>query len=137
MPDLPRNKAARPAVPSRIRGISLLLSLAAGYFLWLRLGGPFLPCPFRLVTGWLLPGGGLLCPGCGVTHMTLALARGDLSSAWTANPFLLSTLPFLGLQIFLDRRAKARRQPLPAWDRPLLLLYLSALLLFGIARNLA
>ena len=48
--------------------------------------GRGLYCPFWKFTG-------LLCPGCGVTRMCLALLRLDLAGAWRANPALLLALP--------------------------------------------
>ena len=69
-------------------GCALLLAAGLGYALWVRLTGLAIPCPFRAVTG-------LLCPGCGVTRLCLALLRGDFPAAWSANPVLLLLLPVL------------------------------------------
>ena len=69
-------------------GAGLLLAAGLAYALWVRATGLALPCPFRAVTG-------LLCPGCGVTRLCLALLRGDWAGAWRANPALLPMLPIL------------------------------------------
>jgi len=70
-------------------GSILLLGLA--YLVFCLLTGLRLPCPIYTVTG-------LLCPGCGITRMMLALARLDFSSAFAANPLLFVTGPvILGL----------------------------------------
>ncbi|MCI7157868.1 DUF2752 domain-containing protein [Pseudoflavonifractor sp. P01025] len=50
--------------------------------------GRALYCPFWKLTG-------LLCPGCGVTRMCLALLRLDVAAAWRANAALLLALPVL------------------------------------------
>ena len=42
-------------------------------------------CPFRLVTGHP-------CPGCGLTHAALCLARGDIVGSLRAHALLLPTL---------------------------------------------
>ena len=41
-----------------------------------------LPCPFRVVTGWL-------CPFCGGTHLVASLLHGDIAGAWAANPLVM------------------------------------------------
>ncbi len=50
-----------------------------------------IPCPFRAVTGWL-------CPFCGGTHLAAALLRGDVVSAWGANPLLLIVALMVGVR---------------------------------------
>ena len=40
---------------------------------------------------------GLPCPTCGGTHSTLALVRGDLASAWVANPLVAAAALLLAL----------------------------------------
>ena len=78
---------------------AVFLLCAAGV-LFLRLYGEveqciaFLPvcCPFHLITG-------IPCPGCGMTRAFLALAKGDLITAFHYNPFslLLATIIFLSV----------------------------------------
>ena len=69
-------------------GLALVLAAGLGYAGWVHLTHLALPCPFHAVTG-------LLCPGCGVTRMCLALLRLDLSAAWSANPGMLVLSPLL------------------------------------------
>lgn len=45
-------------------------------------------CVWRAVTG-------IPCPGCGMMHAFLALARGDVRAAWALNPASLIALPVL------------------------------------------
>ena len=52
----------------------------------IRSTGFWLPCIFRTVTG-------LKCPGCGISHMCIALLAMDFTSAWLANPVLLTVSP--------------------------------------------
>ncbi|MGP1589435.1 MAG: DUF2752 domain-containing protein [Oribacterium sp.] len=107
----------------------LLLLLGLLYLVWLRLTGLAVPCAFHSVTG-------LRCPGCGITRMLLALSRFHFREAFQANPFLLATSPLLLFLILFNGRQRRRREPLPRWSRRLLWGYLTALLLFGIVRNL-
>ena len=75
-------------------GLGVLLALGFGYVWVIRLLGRGLYCPFYMATG-------LLCPGCGVSRMCLALLRGDWAGAWRANPFLVILLPILAVLLGL------------------------------------
>ena len=72
----------------KIRFLLLVCLLGIACLIWLRMGGPSVPCVFHKLTG-------LECPGCGVTRMILALSRLDLQAAMKANAFLTVTLPYL------------------------------------------
>jgi hypothetical protein len=56
--------------------------LAAGYFL------DASTCLWQLLTG-------RSCPGCGMIHACLALARGDLRAAWALNRASVVVVPIL------------------------------------------
>lgn len=112
-------------------GGSLLLAAGLAYALWVRATGLALPCPIRAATG-------LLCPGCGVTRLCLALLRGDWGAAWTANPVLLILLPVLGLlavRIIL-RYIQEGRVPGPRWENALCWVLIALLAAWGVVRNL-
>lgn len=120
----------------RQRLLRLLLTLAAlaaaglGYALvFRRFGG--IPCLFRKVTG-------LLCPGCGVSHMCVSLLEGDLASAWRYNPALLCISPmFAALCADIAVRYVREGDMRPhKWANVLLWIMIVVLLLFGLARNL-
>lgn len=51
---------------------------------------PYLPCPFKTLTGYP-------CPTCGATRLSRHLLRFDISSAFLSNPMLF----FLGLVFLL------------------------------------
>lgn len=70
-----------------LRG-AVLAGAGAAYVCLIAVLGRGLYCPFWQLTG-------LLCPGCGVTRMCLALLRLDFSGAWRANAALLLALPVL------------------------------------------
>jgi hypothetical protein len=79
---------------------------------------------------------GLDCPGCGGLRAAHALLHGDIAAAWHFNAFLILSLVLLvgrGIYIAGQRLRKAPVAPIRLlW----LWLYLAALAVFGIVRNL-
>lgn len=112
-----------------IRYLLIILGIGFGYYLWLNFTHLGIPCPFRMITGWL-------CPGCGITHMLIALIHLDFHTAYLENPILLLTLPFLIGEIIYQRYLQLTKQVNPQWNQVLLWLYVIALIIFGILRNL-
>lgn len=112
-------------------GCAALLAAGLGYALWVRLTGLAIPCPFRALTG-------LLCPGCGVTRLCLALLRGDWAAAWQANPVLLLLLPVL-LALLIRaalRYVREGRAAGPQWESALIWGMVGLLVAWGVVRNL-
>lgn len=64
----------------------IVLGIGIGYMLFVQFTGWGIPCLFHLVTG-------KLCPGCGISRMFMALARGDILMAARYNIFVLCLLP--------------------------------------------
>ncbi|CAI3361527.1 Protein of uncharacterised function (DUF2752) [Enterococcus cecorum] len=116
-------------IQKEIRYLLIILGVGFGYYLWLNFTHLGIPCPFRTITGWL-------CPGCGITHMLIALIQLDFHTAYLENPFLLLTLPFLIGEIIYQRYLQLTKQVNPQWNQVLLWLYVIALIIFGILRNL-
>lgn len=112
-------------------GGAALLAAGLAYALWVRFTGLALPCPIRAVTG-------LLCPGCGVTRMCLALLRGDWGAAWEANPVLLILLPVLGLLAvrMTLRYVREGRLAGSRWENALCWALVALLIAWGVVRNL-
>lgn len=112
-------------------GVGFLLALGLGYAAAVHVLGRGLYCPFYMATG-------LLCPGCGVSRMCLALLRGDWVAAWRANPGLFLLLPvlaaLLGLRAF--RYVKTGRTGAPAWESRTWSALAVFLMVYGVARNL-
>lgn len=114
-----------------LRGFSLLLLAGLGYAVFCSRTGLMLPCPFHLVTG-------LLCPGCGVTRMCLALLHLDVAAAWRFNPGLLLLSPLLAGLLFsmalryvrTGERRPTRAQSTVAWGMAVYLLF------YSVVRNL-
>lgn len=113
-----------------LRG-AMLAGMGAAYVAVISLIGRGLYCPFWKLTG-------LMCPGCGVTRMCLALLRLDLAGAWRANAALLLALPALILlavrlmcvYVRTGRRRPSRGEERFAWG---LVIYFLA---WGVLRNL-
>ena len=79
-------EAKRARARGLLRELAKIAALGGAYFIWLTLTGIGIPCPIRLVTGYL-------CPGCGITHCFLALARLDFRAAFEANALVFCLLP--------------------------------------------
>lgn len=110
---------------------AVLVGAGAAYTGLIVVLGRGLYCPFWRLTG-------LLCPGCGVTRMCLALLRLDLAGAWRANAALLLALPVLILlavrlmwvYVRTGRRMPSRGEERLIWG---LVVYFLA---WGVLRNL-
>jgi hypothetical protein len=110
-PGVPARLRRPLSVPERIGGFGLLAASAAA--VWPAVTsrtGAGLPCPLRTLTG-------VPCPACGLTTAAVALVRGDLHAAWTANPaiFLLAALTAAVIPL-VALRATARIRPPRPWS---------------------
>lgn len=103
----------------------------AGYYEIVKYTGTGIPCLFWYIFH-------LQCPGCGVTHMLLAVLHGDLKEAFLSHPIIFCFSPFLGW-ILLKSIGNYLRCTTPVWEkweRSGMALFLAALLLFGMLRNI-
>lgn len=108
------------------------VGLGAAQLLW----GVGLPCPFRALTGWR-------CPLCGGTHMAAALLRGDVLTAWSANPVALVACVLLGVRALgwlveavRDPGAPSRRWLPVSWTRHWFLAVVVVGVSYTLLRNL-
>jgi uncharacterized membrane protein len=92
--------------------------------------GFFPACPWRLLTGFL-------CPGCGVLRGTHALLHGDVAAAWALNPLWVIVAPLLAVS-FAWSGLRAWGVPLPAVKVPAAAMWgmLLVVVAFGVLRNL-
>ena len=92
--------------------------------------GSFFPsCLFHDMTGWY-------CPGCGITRALHALVHFDFMRAFAMNALLVASLPLLAL---MSVQGITRRGLLPAPVARVAFngrVWIGALLVFGVARNL-
>ncbi len=89
-----------------------------------RAGSLFLPCPFKLLTGWN-------CPACGGLRMTHDLLHANLSAAVVDNVFLLVGLPAL-LAWYLWRLKTGR----PTMPRTAVAVIVIATIAWTVIRNM-
>lgn len=93
--------------------------------------GVSVPCPFHLATG-------LLCPGCGVTRMCLALLDFDFARAAAANRFLFYSSPAFAYIIVRQMAAWIRtgKSCTSPPFKAAVIAHCAAALIWGILRNL-
>ena len=110
--------------------VGAALGIGFGYMLFAQLAGWGIPCVFHMITG-------LQCPGCGISRMFMALARGDILMAARYNLLVLCLLPFGALLACLKARQYVRTGQTPM-GKAELVFYIVAFLLcviFFIVRN--
>lgn len=108
-----------------------LLAAGCAYLIIILKTGRGIPCVFNMLTG-------LKCPGCGITHMIVSLARLDFPAAWHSNPVVLILLPLI-LIVGVLRIIKWVRTGDSKASRPDFVIEcaaLAALLIFGVVRNI-
>lgn len=118
----------REILKKELKLLGGLLILGFLYYLWLSVTNIGIPCIFRLITGWQ-------CPGCGITHLCVELLHLNFKSAYQANQFLFLTGPLLLAEWIYVFYLKVTERDLPKINQRLVLIYLIALLIFGIGRN--
>ncbi|NBK93455.1 DUF2752 domain-containing protein [bacterium 1XD21-13] len=115
----------------RLGKVGLAALLFAGYYEFVRHTGAGIPCLFRCVFR-------LRCPGCGITHMLMAMGRGDFRGAFHSHPVIFCFGPFLGWILIkcLGNYLCSRKTIWKKWESSGMLVFLIALILFGILRNI-
>ena len=101
------------------------------YGIFVSYTGLAIPCLFRKVTG-------LLCPGCGVTGMCVALLHLDRRGAFSCHPVLFVLLLPL-TAVFICGAAgyvQNGRFRFARWQNLILYVSVAALVIFGVVRNL-
>lgn len=103
--------------------------IGAAYYLIVTLTSFRIPCVFHLLTG-------LKCPGCGVSTMLVEASHLNFAGAFAANPFLFVTFPFFIFEIVFSIILACKGKPMPKVNEILLWIYIGALIVFGILRNI-
>ncbi len=91
----------------------------------------YIPCIFRLITGFY-------CPGCGVTGMCIALLNLDIKGAFTQNPAIIIALPFLLylFSVLIYNYIKFGKNNLKKFQNIIAYVLIAYFVLFGILRNI-
>jgi len=117
---------------SAVLAIWSLIIAGAAYLFFFEPGksGFFPGCPFRFLTGFT-------CPGCGTTRALHQILHGHIYTAFTLNPLLLLSLPFLLIallrySVIVMRGGIPRGNALPA---PYIYAIFFVILSFWIFRN--
>ena len=112
-----------------LKNILILAAVVAAYMLLRQLTGFYIPCFFHSITGFQ-------CPGCGSTRMLAALMRLDFAAAYSYNPFLFVSLPFLAFECIYEFCFTHDNKTFARINNVILGLYCAAALVFGVMRNL-
>lgn len=117
---------------SSVLAIWSLIIAGAAYLFFFEPGksGFFPGCPFRFLTGFT-------CPGCGTTRALHQILHGHIYTAFTLNPLLLLSIPFLLIallrySVIVMRGGIPRGNALPA---PYIYAIFFVILSFWIFRN--
>lgn len=102
-----------------------LIFLANGHWL--------VSCPFHQLTGWE-------CPFCGGQRMLQAILCADWQAAFDYNPFLMCSLPLVGIWLIRYFLPKASVWKIPFFSKlcsdRAFFIYLLVALFWGILRNI-
>ena len=83
--------AIKPTPAKALQAVAVFTGVGVGLCAVYATTGWGIPCPLRMVTGWL-------CPLCGGTHLGAHLLRADLLSAWNDNAALFISLFLFGVR---------------------------------------
>lgn len=120
------------------KNLSISLAVIAGlvvYYLIILFTGYGIPCPFRKLTH-------LYCPGCGVSHMLMAMMKLNINQAISANAFMFFSFPVL---IYLAVKAwllwvleepYSNRFIMKRTDKILMYTYIAGIIAFNVYRNI-
>lgn len=114
-----------------IKIFGIIIGIGLIYAAFYKVTGIGIPCMFRLMTG-------LQCPGCGVTHMCMALLALDFETAWQSNPAIFSMLvPGAVMAVYtIGFYIKNGKWPKQWWYNAIVGIMIVILLVFGVWRNL-
>lgn len=110
---------------------TLIGILGMAYYLFGKYTGLYIPCVFRLVTGFY-------CPGCGSTRLAAALIEGRFMTAFRSNEALFLILPFLTIIFikYLIRYIKGIQRSTTRTEKIVTGIMLAGVIAFGIMRNI-
>jgi len=109
----------------------LLIVLLIGYFFINKYTGFYIPCIFRLITGYK-------CPGCGITTCLFDLLQLKIDKAFHDNQLVFIYLPFIAVYFLYltylyiyDKEDKILKK-IPNW---IIYIVLGITIIYGVIRN--
>lgn len=108
----------------------ILFGVGLLYSLFVKCSGVGIPCMIFTFTGFK-------CPGCGITHMCLALLQMDFKTALQSHPVLFAELPFLLLVMCrsMIRYIRFGQRQLTKFESMVIYICIAVLVFFSIIRN--
>lgn len=109
----------------------LILAVGVCYGRFVQRTGLAIPCFFHLITG-------LLCPGCGVTRMCVALLHLDFKTAFYSNQALFLLMPVLGIVflVYIADYVKNGRWNMNRVQSGIIYVCTVIMVVFGVLRNI-
>lgn len=108
-----------------------ILAIGFVYYILSSITGLYIPCAFRMITGYK-------CPGCGITHLAVAMLHGNFHEAFTANQLIFIMLPvaiiYGGYRAYKYIKCGSRGFSGP--ETVMLFITLVVTIAFGIYRNI-
>ncbi len=110
--------------------VLIILAVGIAYGAFVKVTGKGVPCLFYMLTGFQ-------CPGCGITHMCIALLGLDFAAAFESHPMLLVQSPFLLLILLRNtiQYVKIGRWQLSRLESGVIYICIALLVVFSIVRN--
>ena len=108
-----------------------VLLVGFAYLIFVSLTGLYIPCPIRLVTGYL-------CPGCGISHYAVHMAHFEFKEAFMSNRLVFCLVP-LAIPYGIWKGylyVKDGDSDISTWEKIVLPVILIITIMFGIVRNL-
>ena len=124
------NQAFKYRLKKTVVKYSIIFGIAFSYLIFVLCTGVRIPCLFYELTE-------LQCPGCGITRMFVSLAKFDISSAFSYNPAVFITGPFIVAYLMCSeiKYVYYGNRSLGRWEM-FLWIELFLLIFFGIFRNI-
>lgn len=129
-PLITNNQAFKDRLKKTVVKYSIIFGIAFGYLIFVLCTGVRIPCLFYELTD-------LQCPGCGITRMFVSLAGFDIASAFSYNPAVFITGPFIVAYLMCSeiKYVYYGNRSLGRWEI-FLWIELFLLICFGIFRNI-
>lgn len=114
-----------------IKIYTILLLVLVIYALEVKFVGFSIPCIFNVLTGYK-------CPGCGISHLLMALLHLDFGKAFVSNPFIFVTSPILLYFFFKNTLYNCgfTHKKITRKENIVLYTYIALFVIFGVVRNI-